>query len=488
MPKKVSRQSKLKTILARPPIVAVLGHVDHGKTTLLDAIRQSNITAKESGGITQHIGAYQIEIDTKEGKQKITFIDTPGHEAFSKMRSRGASVTDLVVLVISAVEGVKPQTEESLKHIEKANVPFIVAATKMDLPQANLDRVHKHLSKLGILTEGYGGNIVVLPVSAVTKKGVQELLEMILLLCEMKGLEGSALDPLSGIIIESKLDNKRGPLATILVKRGRLKRGSDIYLGTEKIRIRAMFDEYGKNVEEAFPAKPVEVLGFSKVPPIGAYITPKPSVETQPTIIQKDFSALDEQKKLKIILKADTRGSLEAILDKLGPNIQIITGSIGEISESEILQAQASSAIVIGFNVKIAKAAQKIAKDEKILVKTYQIIYELLEEIDEVAKVLAEGEKEEILGQGKIIASFTTSDGKIAGIKVILGHLTKNDRVRLLRNDQEVGLGRIINLKKGKEDVVNVEQGIECGAKLSSDLDFQINDVLLSFKLKEIIL
>lgn len=475
------------TTLSRPPIVTILGHVDHGKTTLLDAIRKTNVAGGEFGGITQRTGAYQVEVDIKEGKRKITFIDTPGHEAFSKMRSRGAAVTDLVVLVISAVDGVQPQTEESLKHINDAKVPFIVAATKMDLPEANLDRVHKHLAKIGVLTEGYGGEVVVLPVSAVSKKGIKELLEMILLICEMKGLKEEVSGTFGGIIIESRLDNKKGPVATILVKKGSLLKGEDIFLGEKKLRIRAMFDEYGKEVLEAGPSQPVEVLGFTTVPPVGEELTKQPIVAA-PVTVQRTVNSgeEDDQKKLRIILKADTAGSLEAILGKLDKNIVIIETSIGDIGEAEILHAQTTRAIIIGFNVKIAKAAKKLAEEEKVLVKSYNIVYDLLEEIYEVSKYVLEGEKEEVLGEGRIIAIFNTSSGKIAGIKVISGRLAKGALIRLLRGDQVIGQAKINSLKQGKEDVSKVEQGQECGASFSANLDFAVDDMLLSVKIKEI--
>ncbi len=477
---------KTTTTLTRPPIVTVLGHVDHGKTTLLDAIRKSNVAKGEPGGITQHIGAYQVEVATREGKRKITFIDTPGHEAFSEMRSRGAQATDLVILVVSAVEGVQPQTEESLKHIKKAAVPFIVAATKMDLADANIDRVKKHLSKIGILTEGYGGDVVVVPVSALSNQGIADLLEMILLVAEMKGLKGSAKDPFSGVIIESKLDNKRGAVATLLIKQGTIKTGDDIYLQREKIRIRAMFDEYDKSVFEALPSKPVEVLGFQSVPPVGAIVT-KEKTETIAPAIDKTNNVTPSESQLPIILKVDTRRSLEAILGKIDPvAILVVDYGLGDITESDIMRAQGAKAFVIGFNVKAGKAARKLVEEEKVLMKTYTIIYELLDEVYEVRDLILEGQKEEILGIGKIATLFSTSDGKIAGITVTSGRLAKGDKIRIMRGEGEIGTGRILGLKQGKEAVSKVEQGQECGAKLSANLDFLASDMILSIKVSEI--
>lgn len=475
------------TKLTRPPVVAVLGHVDHGKTSLLDAIRKTNVVKKEFGGITQHIGAYQVEVETKEGKRKITFIDTPGHEAFSKMRSRGASVTDMVVLVVDATEGVKPQTEESLQHIKKAGVPFIVAATKMDLPDASVDRVKKHLAKIGLTTEGYGGDVVVVGTSSVKKSGIKELLEMILLILEMNGLPGTSKDPFTGVIIESKLDSKKGPSTTILVKKGILKEGEEIYLGDKKIRVKAMFDEYGKRVNEAPPSKPVEVLGFEVLAPVGAIIT-KEKTEEALRQIKRTTPYLADKKQLPIILKTDTLGSLEAILSELDERIYVVEGTIGDIGQSEILRAASSNASIIGFNVKASQTAKTLAKEEKVLVKTYTIIYELLEELYDVAQFILEGEKEEILGQGKIITVFSTSAGKIAGIQVLSGKLAKGDKVKLVRDNKEIKMGRIVNLKQGKDDVSQVKEGSQCGAKLSSNLDFSVGDVLLSIKTVEILL
>ncbi len=485
----MKKQKTSKASLIRPPIVAVLGHVDHGKTTLLDTIRKSNQVSREFGGITQHIGAYQVEVETHDGKRKITFIDTPGHEAFSKIRSRGVSVTDLVVLVIAATEGVKPQTEESLKYITKANVPFIVAATKMDAPGANIDRVKKHLSKIGVLTEGYGGEVVVVPVSSQKNEGIKELLEMILLLSEMTGLKGGDSDPFLGVIIESSLDSKRGAIGTILVKKGTVKRGDEIYTSEGKIKIRAMFDENRKSVDIATSSKPVEVLGFKNVPEVGSIVSKEKidfvkKADITRTIGTNETSSTSS-KKLNVIIKVDTQSSLEAILGKLG-DVNVIDTGVGDIGTSEIMQAKTSLAFVIGFNVKISKSAITLAEQEGVMFKTYNVIYELLEEIEEVAELVEKGQQEKILGEGKIVAVFSTSEGKIAGIKIVSGRLAKGDRVKLVRNDEEIAIGRILNIKIGKEDVSKVEHGNECGAKLSSNLDFDTNDMLISTKVAQI--
>lgn len=480
-------KTKDKIIFERPPVVAVLGHVDHGKTTLLDVIRKSDVAKKEQGGITQHIGAYQVIVDTKEGKQAITFIDTPGHEAFSKIRSRGASVTDLVLLVISAVEGVKPQTEESIAHIKKAGVPFIVVATKTDLKEANIDRVHKHLGKVGIKTEGYGGDIVVIPVSSVKKEGISELLEMILLISQMNNIKGKKEDPLLGVIIESEMDHKKGAIGTILIKKGMLKRGDEVFAGEDKVKIRAMFDEYGKPVNQAGPSKPVEVLGFKKNPSVGLIVTKEKVASPEVFQFKKSPAKEEDQKKLKVILKADTVSSLEAILEKLvSLEVVVIDAGLGEIGEADILLGHATKAFVIGFNTKITKSAQKIAEQDKVYYKTYSIIYELLDEVLEVSQMIAEGDKEEILGTAKIMVVFSTSQGQVAGLSVLSGRLSKGDKVKLSRGDEVLGAGRVLGLKQGKDDVNKVEQGKECGAKLSSNLDFRLGDMLESILVKEI--
>lgn len=475
----------MTSTLTRPPIVAVLGHVDHGKTTLLDAIRQTNVAGGEFGGITQHIGAYQVDVKTKNNVQKITFIDTPGHEAFSKMRSRGAQITDVVVLVVDGVKGVQPQTEESIAHIKKAGVPFIVAATKMDLPQANLDRVKKHLVKAGVGVEGLGGDTVVVPVSATQKKGLDNLLEMIILVVQLHGIKGDANDPLNAVVIESRLDNKRGPLATILVKAGILNIADDIYLEEEKIRVRAMFDENGKGVSQALPSKAVEVMGFKSAPPVGSILTRvkskiKDSEVAEAVVLPPIL--FEEENKLKLILNTDTVGSMEAISGKLGKDIKVVETALGEIKESQVANAQSAKAIIIGFNVRVNKNARKIADLEGVLIKTYNIIYDLLEEVEEVARLVIEGTKDEISGSAKVIAQFSTSQGNIAGLIVVTGKITKGDQVKLMRGDKEIGQGRILTLRKGKEEVSKVVKDEECGAKLSSKLDFLIGDMILSIK------
>ncbi|MCJ7792829.1 MAG: GTP-binding protein [Candidatus Marinimicrobia bacterium] len=360
---------------SRPPVVAVLGHVDHGKTSLLDKIRQTNVVAKEFGGITQHIGAYQI----KNKNQTITFIDTPGHAAFSAMRSRGAKVADLAILVVAADEGVKPQTLESLKYIEKAKIPYLVAINKIDLPHPDLKQVEADLAKNGIVVESQGGKIVSLPVSAKIGKGLDELLEMILLMAAMEEFKGDGKAELEAVVIESKLDKRRGFLATVLVRNGCLKIGDQVEAGGAGAKIKAMFDEKGQPVKEAGPSQPVEVLGFKKIPEVGSQVRSTEEVvvpeEEHRTEVKKE--ALEENK-LRLIVKADVQGTLEAILTGLSQEVAIIGSGVGEINESDILLAAATQAEIVSFNVKTAVRVKKLAEMEKVKISHFQIITNFL--------------------------------------------------------------------------------------------------------------
>lgn len=460
----------------RPPIVVVLGHVDHGKTTLISKIKKSDLTKKEFGGISQHIGAYQVG--------GITFIDTPGHVAFSKMRSRGAKVADLAVLIVAADEGVKPQTLESLKHIEKAKIPYLVAINKVDLPKANVDLVKGNLAENKILVEGYGGKVVAVPVSAKTGQGINQFLEMILLLAEMAELKGSPQEPLEAIVIESKIDSKRGPLATILVRNGQLKAGNEIWVENVKVKIKAIFDENGQRVATANPSQVVRVLGFNQVPLVGSRVGEKSfPVKSKPVLAEakKEETA---DKKLKVILKADASGPLEAALTTLPEEIEIIQTGMGDVNESDILLAGTTGATVIGFNVRLPERVKKLAEIEKVAVKTYQIIYDLLKDIEEKAlKILEPTIDEEILGQAEIIAQFEIKGQRIAGCRVKEGQISKENQLHLKRNEKILGHCRIKSLKVGKNDVEKVKKEDEFGVILAPSLDFSIGDVLLSFQL-----
>lgn len=476
----------------RPPIVAVLGHVDHGKTSLISKIYEKDLTKKEFGGISQHIGAYQVKLKTQNSKLKtVTFIDTPGHVAFSKMRSRGAKVADLAVLVVAADEGVKPQTLESLKHIQKANIPFLVAINKVDLPGINLDWVKKNLAENNILVEGYGGNIVAVPVSAKTGKGVDHLLEMILLLGEMAELKAEPAGKLKAVVIESKLDKRRGPEVSILVRNGSLRLGEEIVAEGISAKIKVMVNDRGQNVQTAVPSQPVEVLGFTAVLPVGAKVEEKlPSVmgvcRVIPVKVKKTVPAVgspEDDKKLKIIVKADVVGTLEAILGSLPGEVRVLFSKVGDINESDVLLASTTKAEIIGFNVKVGEAIKKLAQSEGVVIKTYQIIYELLEDIEKrVLKMIEPTIDEEFSGQAEIIAEFIVKKQRVAGCKVQEGEIDKKLPLHLKRGEKIIGDCQIMSMKTGKQDIEKAKKSEEFGAILSGQVDFKIGDMLISFR------
>lgn len=477
-------------------------------TTLLDFIRKSSVAAKEHGGITQHIGAYQISVQAPGNRQQknktllspdasnlITFIDTPGHAAFEKMRSRGAKVADIVVLVVAADDGVMPQTVEAIKHILESHVPMIVVVNKIDLPgidlKVQLNKIKKQLSDQKINLEEYGGDVPVVPLSAKTGEGVDKLLEMILLVAEMHELKGNPANSPAGVVIEANLDKFKGPVATVLIQNGTLKKGMQIVLGGVKSKIRGMFDHNGKIMEAAGPSTPVEVLGLESVPAVGAVLGELPEVkEAEATVSLVDKLKTRDTKTLKVIIKADKQGSLEAIqgsLDKFNEEKKIVdfvfTGT-GDIGEENVKLARAVGAIVIGFNVKVAPTAQKMAEQEHVLIRTYSIIYELLEDVEEVVSTLLEvGQLEEVLGKANIIAEFPHGKvERIAGCRVIEGGIAKGQRIRIVREEKVIGETKIKSLKKVKEEVNKVEKGSDCGMLFDPPIDFQIGDRVESFR------
>ncbi|MBI2338623.1 GTP-binding protein [Candidatus Daviesbacteria bacterium] len=502
----------------RPPIVTILGHVDHGKTTLLDFIRKSSVAAKEHGGITQHIGAYQVEIP-KESKsreseanrgilrlpsvaqddftenRKITFIDTPGHAAFEKMRSRGANVADIAILVVAIDDGVMPQTIEAIKHIQGAKVPMIVAVNKIDLPgidkNISLQKLKKQLSDQNISLEEYGGDVPIVPLSAKTGEGVDKLLEMILLVAEMHEIKGDPSQSPTGVVIESNIDKFKGPIATILIKNGTLKKNDQIMIGGIKGKIRGMFDSSGKSLDAAGPSTPVEVLGLESVPQVGAVLGELAEVKEAEAIQSLvDKLKQGEAKTLKVVIKADKQGSLEAIEQSLGKMneerkvIDFIYTGTGDIGEENIKLASTVGAIVIGFNVKVASTAQKHADTEHVLIRTYNIIYELLEDVEEVVQTLLEvGQLEEVLGKANIIAEFPHGKNeKIAGCRMIEGIIAKGQKIRIMRDGASIGEVKLKSLKKVKDEVNKVEKGNDCGMLFDPIVDFQIGDVVESFR------
>lgn len=462
----------------RSPIVAILGHVDHGKTTLLDSIRKTNIASGEAGGITQSIGAWQVT--TKEGK-KLTFIDTPGHEAFRAMRSRGAEVADIAVLVVAAADGVMPQTRESLGYIKETKTPFLVAITKTDLATAQPEKVKNQLLKEGVLLEGYGGDVVAIEISAKTDKGVDELLEMVLLLAEMGQVVGRADAPLLAPVIEARLDRRKGVVVHVVLRDGSLSIGDTVSAEGVEAKIRGIFNEYGKPVDRALPGQPAEILGFSQIPPKGSVLRPK---DTQIRKEAKEGKKTDgEGNGLPLVIKTDTQGSLEAITGPLGDKVKILFSGIGDITETDIVNASLAQAVVVGFNVRFSKEMERLAQEEGVIVHVYKIIYELLADVDKWIMEKEEKEKEKILGRAQILAEFGQGKEKIAGCRVLEGKLTSSARLRLVRDGEIIAATKPASIKKGKEKVDKVERGEEFGILFSPGVDFKIGDVIESWQL-----
>lgn len=491
----------------RPCIVTVMGHVDHGKTSLLDAIRQTNVTATEAGGITQHIGAYQVEHSGK----KITFVDTPGHEAFTAMRARGAQVTDIAILVVAAEDGVMPQTIEAINHAQEAEVPIIVAINKMDKPGANPDRVKQELTEQGLIAEEWGGDTICVNVSAVKREGLTDLLEMILLVSEMRELKANPDRPARGTVIEAELDKGRGPVATILVQNGTLKVGDNIIAGSAIGRVRAMIDDKGRRVKKAEPSTPVEVLGFSETPMAGdvfnAVVDEKMArnivshrqikkreedLKTNTRISLDDlFKRIQEGqiKELDIIVKADVQGSVEVLrqaLERLNTGevkVNIIHSGVGAISETDIMLASASNAIIIGFNVRPDINARKAAENEKVDVRLYRVIYEAIENVKAAMSGLLEPEYKEVaLGRAEIRKIFKASKiGTIAGCYVLEGKIERDANVRLVRDGIVLHEGKLDSLKRFKDDAKEVLQGYECGLAFEKYNEMQEGDIVEAF-------
>ncbi len=487
----------------RPPVVTILGHVDHGKTTLLDAIRHANVAAQEAGGITQHIGAYQVE---HQGRL-ITFLDTPGHAAFTAMRARGAQGADLVILVVAADDGVMPQTKEAIAHARAARVPIIVALNKIDKPNANPDRVKNQLAEQGLVPDEWGGNTLIIPVSAKQRLGIQDLLDAILLVAENSDIRANPNGRTIGTVIEAKLDKSRGPVATLLVQNGTLKVGDVVLVGTAYGKIRAMFDFRGKPLRKAEPSTPVEVIGLSDVPAAGEPFevvqserearqevqrrleARKQQAEARKKVSLEDLFAryqAGETKELRLILKADVQGSLEPIiseLQKLGGGeikIEILYAETGNITENDIMLASASKAIIVGFNVQADAAARRLAESEGVSIRIYDIIYRLTEDIEKALKGLLEPEqREKVIGRAQVLAVFPVSKfGKVAGCRVTEGEIRRNARLRLYRNGNVLYDGEIASLRHQKEDVREIRQGYECGIGLRDFNDFQPGDML----------
>ncbi len=498
-------------LVTRPPVVTILGHVDHGKTSLLDAIRQTDVATGEAGGITQHIGAYQVE---KEGRL-ITFLDTPGHAAFTAMRARGAQGADIVVLVVAADDGVMPQTREAIAHAKAARVPIIVALNKIDKANANIDKVKNQLSELELVPDDWGGDTTVVPVSARQKQGIDDLLAAILLVADSVEIRANPQGKVIGTVIEAELDKARGVMTTLLVQNGTLKNGSVVIAGTSYGRLRAVFDYKAKPVQKAPPSMPVAVLGLNEVPAAGELFEVVENERAAREIITERQEALKKQavtskmsledlfarykagelKELRLILKADVQGSLEPIVkevhnlakDSTEIAIKVLYFETGNIGENDVLLASASKAIIIGFNVQADVAARRLAEREGVSIRLYDIIYRLTEDIEKAVKGMLQPEfTETIVGKAQVLAVFPISKvGRIAGCRVLDGEIRRNGKARLSRGSDVVFEGEIASLKHEKEDVREVRAGFECGVGLKNFNDIAVGDVLECYTLEK---
>ncbi len=498
-------------LVARPPVVTMLGHVDHGKTTLLDAIRDANVAAGEEGGITQGIGAYQVE---HEGK-KITFLDTPGHAAFTSMRARGAQGADIVILVVAADDGVMPQTREAANHAKAARVPIVVALNKMDLPSANPERVKKQLSEIGLIPDDWEGDTIVVPVSAVKMEGLDDLMEAILLVADNMKIKANPDGEPLGTVVEAELDKSRGAMATLLLQNGTIKVGNTILAGKSHGRIRAMFDFRGNRIKDAGPSTPFVVMGLNDVPRAGdlfrvvgsekearAIVEEMEAEEKSQKFVQRAtledlFERLQagEEQALRLIVKADVQGSLEPIVNSLKDlgekqsevSIEILHQETGNVTESDVMLAAASDAIVIGFSVDSDNAAERLADIEGVSIRLYTIIYRLIEDIEKALEGMLEPEMvEKVIGRAKVLATFKVSRYKVAaGCRVIEGEIRRNGRIRVIRNKRVLFDGEIGSLKREKDDVREVREGFECGISMKQFHEFQEGDELEGYVIKE---
>ena len=500
-------------MVPRPPVICVMGHVDHGKTSLLDAIRQTNVTAKEAGGITQHIGAYVVEING----QKITFLDTPGHEAFTAMRMRGAQATDIAILVVAADDGVMPQTVEAISHAKAAGVEIIVAINKIDKPSANIDRVKQELSEYELIPEDWGGTTICVPVSAHTKEGIQDLLEMILLTAEVKELKANPNRKARGLVIEAELDKGKGPVATVLVQKGTLHVGDNVAVGPCHGKVRAMMDDKGRRVKEAGPSTPVEILGLNDVPGAGeifmAMDSDKDARHFAETFIAESKNKLIEEtktklslddlfsqikagnvKELPLIVKADVQGSVEAVkqsLVKLSNEevvVKVIHGGVGAINESDVSLAAASNAIIIGFNVRPDATAKSVAEQEKVDIRLYRVIYQAIEDVEAAMKGMLDPVYEEkVIGHAVIRQIFKASGvGNIAGCYVLDGKFQRDCSCRVTRDGEKLFDGKLASLKRFKDDVKEVAAGYECGLVFEKFNDIQEDDMVEAYTMVEV--
>ena len=504
-----------KNLVSRPPVVCVMGHVDHGKTSLLDAIRQSHVIDREAGGITQHIGAYVVNVNG----QKITFLDTPGHEAFTAMRMRGAQSTDIAILVVAADDGVMPQTVEAINHAKAAGISIIVAVNKIDKPSANIDRVKQELSEYELVPEDWGGDTIFVPVSAHTKEGIDELLDMILLTAEVSELKANPNRKARGVVIEAQLDKGRGPVATVLVQKGTLNVGDPVAVGTTYGKVRAMIDDNGKKLKEAGPSTPVEILGLNGVPNAGEILVAMDNekearnfantfisegrekmLETARAKARMSLDDLFDQiqagdvKELNIIVKADVQGSVEAVrqsLEKLSNDevvVKIIHGGVGAINESDVILASASNAIIIGFNVRPDNTAKEISDRENVDIRLYRVIYQAIEDVEAAMKGMLDPVFEEkVIGHAEIRQIFKASGiGLIGGSYVLDGEFRRGCDVRIRREGEQIFEGPLASLKRFKDDVKEVKAGYECGLVFEKFNDIKEGDIVEAYVMEEV--
>ncbi len=495
------REEEIGGLRLRPPVVTIMGHVDHGKTKLLDAIRQTNVVDTEAGGITQHIGAYQVEVNG----QKITFLDTPGHEAFTAMRAHGARVTDVTILVVAADDGVMPQTLEAIDHARAAGVPIMVAINKIDKPEANPERVKQQLADAGLVIEEWGGDVVCVAISAKQKIGISELLENLLVVAEMEELRADPSRPAVGVVIEAELDKSKGPLATVLIQTGTLKVGDTVVVGGTWGRIRAMFNDMGKRVRRAEPSMPVEILGLDSVPQVGDTLTVVAGEHQARALIQKhqqeklpkavsldnlyDQISAGQVKELNVILKADVQGSIEPItssLERLATDqvqVRIIHSGSGNITESDVMLAIASKGLIIGFGTGVEAGARRLADVEGVDIRLYDVIYNLVDDVGKALKGMLEPHYVEVIeGRAEVKAVFTSGKkGKVAGVYVTEGKVSRGASARVRRGEQIVYESAINSLRRFKEDVTEVTAGYECGVGIKDFNDFEVGDILEFF-------
>jgi len=504
----------IENLIKRPPVITVMGHVDHGKTSLLDSIRESRVASGEAGGITQHIGAYQVEFKHESKTKKLTFLDTPGHEAFTAMRARGTKVTDVAVLVVAADDGCRPQTLEAISHARAAKVPIVVAINKIDKEGSSPDRVKQELSEKDLIAEDWGGDTVMVPVSAIKKQNIDKLLEMILLVSEVEDLQANPDRFAKGTVIEAHLDKAKGPVATLLVQNGTLKSGDVLAAGSVLGKIRAMVDEHGNRIKEAGPSFPVEALGFSEVPTAGDEFEVYPDEKTARAIVGEratdaratklaqqmasrrvSLSSLSTQandgelKELNLILKADVQGSVEAILGSLEQlpknevQVRVLLSAPGEITETDIDLAAASGSVIIGFNTSLASGAKRAADANDVDIREYEVIYKLLEDIQLAMEGLLEPDLvEESLGQAEVRATFAVGKGAIAGCYIQSGKLQRNCSLRVIRSEKVIFEGNLDSLKRAKDDVKEVNTGFECGVGCDKFSSWIEGDLIEAFK------